>query len=468
MKNSWKFARSPVLPLLVAVGVIVAVWHYTPKRLSIQERPKHHVENDTGPCPHYSSRFFEKRYPDAQVLSLVGSQIDIPEYNDCQRLLVNNSGGPSPAYTHLKFGYIAALFARADINNVYQMEAPIGNASTQPFYAALVHPHPATTRVTSIGLVWTTGPYAPLGLSAGFACIVLQWEGPVASSEPRNYYAWMVPVTYKQSCLSPLDLPASSAFYLGAQELPAQTNGDGSDEIPPVARWDWDARRGEQYVGIACPSGWCELYGENPQDPHGHFSSPGYHVPGGLKISGKAGRVVRQKGWYDEEYLSSTTTALGKPPELDAAGAIGTVVPVPELRERKMGSYKIGKFVPVAWVSINPFSPGYSAKYGFKLNAAPPQRPDVNALFLCRDDGTNKCKAQPKNNCLPTSDQTNGPRFYARLGATFDDPEATDFCVDYIATPGVMPGTVRWRWLEDDPTIWVSCPAGCCQISKPK
>ena len=111
---------------------------------------------DTLPCPHYFSLFFDKLYSDRQVTALVGSQIDVPEYNDCQRLLVNNSGAPNPAYTDLRFGYAAAIFARANINSVYPTEAPIGMAKTQPFYAALQHSQPATTRVTSIGLVWST------------------------------------------------------------------------------------------------------------------------------------------------------------------------------------------------------------------------------------------------------------------------------------------------------------------------
>ena len=162
----------------------------------------------------------------------------------------------------LKFDSVAVIWARAKLDDAYRDEKAIGPAKSRSFFAKLVDPHPATTRLMSIAVVWTSGSYAPLGLAAKFSCIVLQWEGPVASRVPRNYHAWMVHVTEQQSCASPLDLPTSSAFDLGAVELPAQGNADGPDEIPPVARWDWDARRGEQYVGIACPYGWCELYGE--------------------------------------------------------------------------------------------------------------------------------------------------------------------------------------------------------------
>lgn len=465
MMNSWEFVRSPVLRLLVATAAIAAVLGCRPSSSS----PRRDNEAmDSGPCPHYWSRFFKSRGMDT-ALFLAGRQIDVPEYNDCQRLLVNSSGKPDPAYTQLKFGDVGVIWARAGINNVYQREAPIGDASGRPFFAALRNPNPATTRVTTIAEVWTSGSYTPLGMRAGFACIVLQWDGPVASSQPRNYHAWMVPLARQKPCASPLDLPAFSAFYLGAQELPVQSNGDGPDEIPPVARWDWDAHRGEQYIGIACPSGWCELYGEDQHNPHGHSGSPHYHVPGGLTLPGHAGQVVRQKGWYDQEYLASTRPIPGKSPELDGAGAFGTVFPVPDLGKRSMTAYPSGTFVPVGWVSITPFSTGYSEKYGFKLNTAPPQQPNVNALFLCFDDGIRKCKVRPKHTCSPTQDPTTGPRFYARLGASPDDPTATDFCVDFIGTTGApTPGTVRWRWRDDDQTIWVSCPAGCCQIQPPK
>jgi hypothetical protein len=301
---------------------------------------------------------------------------------------------------------------------------------------------------------------------------VLQWEGPVSSSKPRNYHAWTVHVTDQKLCASPLDLPADSAFYLGVRALAAESDSSGADEIPPVARWDWDDHRGEQYIGIACPLEWCELYGEDPQHPHGHKVSPTYHVPPGLNLPGQAGHVVRQKGWYDEEYLASTTSIPGKPPVLDGAGAFGTVFPVPELKGRTMNDYPSGVFVPVGWVSTKGFSTGYSNKYGFKPNTTPPQRPDVNALFLCFDDGTHKCSVHLKHACSPGHDKPDGPSFYARLGASPDDSAgtATDFCVDFIGTtPGVpSPGTVRWRWLDDDQTIWVSCPAGCCQIQPPK
>jgi len=466
MMNSWQFARIPMLLLWAATGAIAAVSGCRP---SSRSRGRNGEAMDSKTCPHYWSKFFAARGEDT-ILVLAGRQENVPEYNDCQRLLVNTSGKPDPAYTTLQFDSVAAIWARAGINDIYQQEVPITSADTKrPFFPALRNPTLATTRVTAIAQVWTPGSYKPLGLSAEHSCIVLQWDGPVASSKPRNYHAWMVPVAHQDLCASPLDLPASSAFYLGARELPAQGNSDGPDEIPPVARWDWDPRRGEQYVGIACPSGWCELYGENANQPAAHTSSPSYQVPSGLHVPGHAGRVVRQKGWYDEEYLASTTPTSGKPPVLDGAGAFGTVFPVPELKGRSISDYPPGKFVPVGWISINTVSSGYRGKYGFSLNTAPPQRPDVNALSLCLDDGSNACKAKPRYTCSPQSNLPNGHLFYARLGSGPDDPHATDFCVDFIGTPGVStPGTVRWRWLDDDQTIWVSCPAGCCQIQPPK
>ena len=28
-----------------------------------------------------------------------------------------------------------------------------------------------------------------------------------------------------------------------------------------------------------------------------------------------------------------------------------------------------------------------------------------------------------------------------------------------------IPGAVRWRWKEDDETMWVRCPQGCCTVN---
>lgn len=461
MMNSWKFAQSRVLWLLIATGVIAAALGC--ERLSALRGR----DAETGPCPHYWSLFFKNRGLEPGAF-LAGPQLDVPEYNDCQRLLVHKSGHPDTAFTNLKFDSVAAIWARADISNVYQQEVPIGDASGRPFYDALQSPNPATTRVTAIAQIWTTGDYAPLGIVKGFDCIVLQWEPLVVPSEKPNYHAFMVHVPNQKDCATPLDIPASYAHNLGARELPAQSNSDGLDEIPPVARWDWDKPLGQQYVGIACPSGWCELYGEDPNNAHEFTGSPNYTVPVGINIHGKAGRVVRQKGWYDEEYLASTKPTSGSPPHLDEEGAFGTVFPVPELKGSTIARYPPGTFVPVAWISINPGSKGYEGKFGLRLNTAPPEQRDVNALYLCLDDGHNKCNATPKYQCSPTRDHSNGRLFYARIGKGADDTHGSDFCVDFIGTDPAASalGTVRWRWLDNDPGIWVSCPAGCCQISK--
>lgn len=471
MKKSWQFARSPVLLLLFATGVIAAVLGCPLTQPPIQKAPDRVPAMDSGPCPHYFSLFFANRYREGTIWSLAGHQLDVPEYNDCQRLLVRKGHVP-PKYTELHFGNVGVIFARANLNDVYRQELPIGSA-IGPFTAVLKNPNPATTRVTTIAFVWTTGGYAPLGLNDDyeFACVVLQWEPAVASNEKRQYHAWMVSVSPETSCAKPLELSPSHAYYLGALEFPAQSNADGPDEIPAVARWDWDPQNGEQYIGIACPSGWCELYGEGPHKLYEHSTSPKYMDASGLKISGKAGRVVRQKGWYDEEYLASTIKTPGGFPVLDPAGAFGTVFPVPDLKDRNIESYHLGAFVPVAWISITAASSGYLGKYGIRFNTAPPQRPDVNVLSLCLDDGTNNfCKVKMNHLCHSTRDQSSGYFFYARIVTGPDDPEGKDFCVDYIGTDPTVstPGTVRWRWLDNDQTIWVSCPAGCCQIKPPQ
>jgi hypothetical protein len=27
-----------------------------------------------------------------------------------------------------------------------------------------------------------------------------------------------------------------------------------------------------------------------------------------------------------------------------------------------------------------------------------------------------------------------------------------------------IPAVVRWRWKPNDETMWVACPAGCCEV----
>lgn len=48
----------------------------------------------------------------------------------------------------------------------------------------------------------------------------------------------------------------------------------------------------------------------------------------------------------------------------------------------------------------------------------------------------------------------------------------TYLCVRYRPTstmPGIagnyrIPAVVRWRWKPNDETMWVACPAGCCEV----
>lgn len=52
-------------------------------------------------------------------------------------------------------------------------------------------------------------------------------------------------------------------------------------------------------------------------------------------------------------------------------------------------------------------------------------------------------------------------------GVSEATPEVRYRCTARRTHQGVdIPRVVRWRWKEDDETIWSYCPAGCCEVHR--
>jgi hypothetical protein len=235
-----------------------------------------------------------------------------------------------------------------------------------------------------------------------------------------------------------------------------------------VARWDWDPASRRYYIGIKCKDAWCEI------GKDGTSTSASYLL-GVPPTSGD--RVVRVKGWYDEQNLAWRPPAGAK---LQPSGVIGTVIPTEKLAALK-DPPAFASFVTVAYIALDASAaaPGAVPYLKAKLNLNPvtvlsatpplwdPKR--LNKLELCF--GTrSKCEVswttEPEN--VRCADNWGGwpiHRWWVRITAAGESiPKFR--CVtrrDHSDYNEPIPGTTRWRWILGDDTVWAECTQGCCQ-----
>ena len=358
----------------------------------------------------------------------------VPEYHDCQRLAL----GAGSTY-----GPLAAVFAARRLDTLF---LPSARATSM-----------AAARAAGEILVYD-GQYKPLELMPGFSCLYL-WE-----PSKGKWEALIQAVGINQdACLSP---PSSGypQWRLKARPVPPP-EGQAPADIPPVARWDWDVKHHRHYIRIRCGDQWCAVAGKKFQSSSSH--TPGMRPP--KPVPGKPDpteqeirRVIANKGWYDEQRLA-VGGAAGTP--LTVSTLTGTAFPHPLLGTLdKVDDFN--KWIPVATVRLAGPPPGDPAyvQYKQKLNfdpgdnevelcrsmSKPPSKPDSE---LCVPEGM-----KPSTTCVADKD---GSLWWARIISQTDTAYR---CVTRRAHPEAMPGTVRWRWLLNDETLWVRCSFGCCTV----
>ncbi len=412
-------------------------------------------------CPHYWGTDHGGPLPFPDTIPVAGLTTNVPEYNDCQRFLRN-----TPAVAgRLEYLPIQAVWVRYRIRAWMANQHLLSNEVT-PFRALLTGVS-HRTEITTVGIVWSRGAYADLGIREGFNCIVMKYDRRGTQVLSSSYQSWMVPVASAGDCnRDPLKLDAAVATPLLVTSTPPMVQGGRADVVPQVARWDWDARKGVQYVSLWCPTGWCD-YHRFPLVP-----SASYAVPQSMAATPS---VIRQKGWYDEQVLMSP------PPEGAAtaapvpSAARGTVFPVPGLAARTLANYR-AHWRRVAWVSMTPGDDAYKTKYMYERDDAPPNGSSDNIVSMCferakdrvnADAGSRSAARLVCGRTMPpgcTLDTANDGRWYARIESA-SGAGRKEYCVMYRSAPTgvVSSGTVRWRWSLKDETIWVACPMGCCE-----
>ncbi len=385
-------------------------------------------------CPHdHADSMSHGRF--AKVVAFAGLRTDVPEFHDCQRFIADVGKGP-------EYHDLEAIFV-SNLDSVFGVRTGNGDLVSAATTALV-------TKGVPVAVIYSEGNYDQLGIVQGYDCLVMQRK------KTSGYEAWMIPINSTADC-NGLSHPAPGiGTKLAVDTIAPQNNNGKVDEVPPVARWDWDPVKKWHYIGLKCATSWCEVHWET-----GTFHSSVTYVSNGAND-----QVYRVKGWYDEQYLAAPQNSLGS---VLPDGAIGTVVPVPELGARTVKHYSQtdSTWVRVAWVLLDVPSDKYYKKYGYEATtvAAAVSKGTRNEVSFCLQTTTKSCGTDVTSikNC--PVDSVNNGTWYARIKSA-SGASLKYFCVKYRPLPGNVqpPGVVRWRWKIKDETIWVSCPNGCCEV----
>ena len=155
-------------------------------------------------------------------------------------------------------------------------------------------------------------------------------------------------------------------------------------------------------------------------------------------------RVIRAKGWYDQQLLAQV---VGTTKTLTRSDVFGTIIPHPTLDAIDDPSTFDGAWLPAAYVHV---SDTYTGKSRFEQG--------MNRVYLCRGTATRPCPGREPVGAKSTP--SSGAEWLAIVaGATVSDT----ISIHYDGSPGVIPaGAARWRWMETDEKAWMRCAGGCC------
>ncbi len=459
-------------------------------------------------------------------LSLSGPRTNIPEFNDCQKLIVQGAEGPQYAglvaiFAAFKLDSIGAsikwdsltwasksaavatvsasgvvtgvtvdttfVVATPTLNPARQAQVlvdvvpgpnggPLPPVPVSPSSVASVtlhvgesvqlvaDPNVATQQTLPAAEIYDYGDeYAPLGIKPNFNCLYLYYDGTGAIR------AKMVPVSSLSNqwdaCLTAVD--PSNASIVGTPLDVIRTPGAAPDDVPSVARWDWDDEHQQQTIGIRCGSAWCEVGTPGFQRSQSYSVEPG--------TSSQVARVVTVKGWYDEQLLAvnSPTVAPARP-----SSVRGTIIPDPELGFRTKGSFR-HTWIPVAYAALSVGANDartveyYYKKLHFEPVPVSGSLRSLNGLQACfgtRGECNVPIAALKLNVCGPESAYYGIVRYRRMWTKITSATSRTDAyrCnkrrYDPLMPPSMtIPATARWRWVLSDETVWNDCVEGCCE-----
>ncbi len=397
-------------------------------------------------------------------VDLVQTIINVPEFHDCQRFIVRVGAKTeyrefyaiwaSTRLSQLTADLVDATASRGDtiglaapaISNPARPVAPGPDAAPPPDDSPFA---------VAVAEIYAEGQYAPLGIEPWLNCLYVfrrnqQWQARMVSAGNSNVQCERIPPNAA--------IPAGKDLEVIATSFPEFKL---ESDYPPVARWDWDATNGEQYIGIKCGGAWCEI-GDRGLVPSAQ-----------LPVAGTAPRAERRvkliKGWYDQQHLADDRAN-----DLAPSGITGTIIP-----DTLLGHFNqpgdFARFVHAADVILTKSGTADDpvlVRYGAKFNFGESTVDIPNKVFLCAGAGCTPMVNETAPACAP------GNVWSARIVKAATGPgtsvlkcitrmEASDYFVGPVGAPApviLVPGTTRWRWLRDDEGGWMRCMQGCCRM----
>jgi len=423
--------------IVAILALLALIWQ--------QCRPDQPAQTGAQPwrpeCPHDSIAIVvaDKEQPSGTKTITdipLASTIDhIAEFHDCQRFIVKDDNTGQE-----RFGPMVAIFASEDLATLEEsldslLERPAARDSALAG-AEIYNYHEA---------------YDPLFIEHGFNCLFLRKENA------RDWVARMVPVgNQADACLGFQDV---NALGHPLDVRPVAQGPYGGQDIPRVARWDWDGT--QQYIGIKCGDQWCEI------GPQGGFATSSrswandvLNQPGAANLqefapttpNDPANRVVEVKGWFDEQRLAVPSGGGGMLPASRPALAI----PHPRLGLYDIPYFEQHDWLPSALVVLPPGLDGYITKRNWAAG--------VNRVYLC-SGSPEECKIPSAEApmCQPEWASNDNREWWAKTVSSSEDVKYQ--CVTRCEQNLEIPGTVRWRWEEQDEKLWIRCATGCCAVN---
>lgn len=375
-------------------------------------------------------------------LQLIGPIADEPEYHDCQRFVLPRraAGAASrPAKDGMVFGPLVAIWAANKLDSAFA-KAPRGPSAAVP--VALIYN-------------FDRHPYEPLELRPGFSCLYL-----VKDSTWVARMRWIgTGRPAPDSCAD--TVATTSREWRSWPALPVWSDAPITsfrpEDIPPVARWNWDPKRTVQYIGIRCGDAWCSVMPAGMTKPIAWTEAmptedkflaalepiSGIADPIGLP---RRARALLVAGWNDQQRLDLRDEATH---DLILSDVVGYAFPHPDLDAVKEQMFD-STWIPVSYVWV-------TGRYMGKL----PLEAGLNRIYLCRGS-----KSVCRVDDAALACQTPGPDgpdswWQMRVGPS----GAPAFHCVTRRTHGGMPipvAAARWHWSEVDATTWSRCGNACC------
>ena len=465
---------------------------------------------DHEECPH------TVKIDSITVISIAGPITNVPEFHDCQRVIVDGSYGP-----------VVALWVSARIDYLFtDMLRPVDAVlPRQPFARSVEQPTTADTSTTVIearnGQMVANNTFTG-GAVANPQTVIVRNPGELDSAATRlnlplnavpavQVYNYGDEVTtsgatfpHGFSCIYlKVDLQAESGYSAWlhkdsrneCDKARESTRGlerlhvdkfvaDGpyvEADYPPVTRWEWDEAGQQQVISVKCGAAMCRIGVPG--------AMPRVHTPPAWAI-GPTARVFEIPGWYDEQILSRTkpdtirkwqwkrfsfvrvpwrrvTVVMPVP-----SSVLGTVFPDFDLVMTSFADFHADS-VRVSEVHLS----AQSADYEKKFNLFAPTEGGFAGQKWIRHNSDHLLPpdVHQDEDWTATIESANGA--VTRHVVFRTDKKFLDYLQSMIvALDGAavedyvmgVPGTSRWRWTElGGENEWEACTPGCCETKPP-